>query len=113
VHIDSYNFGEITIDGKVYTSDVIIYKVRVDDSWRRMEGHKLSIADLEDILQKNPDILIIGTGEAGVMKVPPDVISALEAKGIKVIVMKTGDACKEYNKISTSANVAAALHLTC
>lgn len=111
--IDSYNFGEITIDGRTYTSDVIIYKDKVESSWRRIEGHRLSLGDIAGILDKKPQILIIGTGAEGVMRVPADVAAAIEAKGIRVIARKTGDACDEYNELAPSANVVAALHLTC
>jgi hypothetical protein len=111
--IDGYDFGEITIDGKTYTSDVIIYKDRVDDSWRRIEGHRLSLSDVVQILAKKPEILIIGTGADGVMAVPEKVKAGIEAKGITVIVRKTDEACEEYNKLLPSTNVIAALHLTC
>ena len=111
--IDGYEFGEITIDGKTYHHDVIIYKDKVDDSWRRVEGHKLSLGDIATILDKKPEILVIGTGADGVMNVPAGVIASIEAKGIRVIVRKTVDACEEYNSLSPSKNVIAALHLTC
>ena len=111
--IDGYEFGEITIDGKTYHHDVIIYKDRVDDAWRRIEGHKLSLSDIAQILEKKPEILVIGTGADGVMNVPADVTASIEAKGIRVIAKKTGDACEDYNQMSPSKNVIAALHLTC
>lgn len=111
--INSYEFGEINIDGKTYHHDVVVYKDKVDDSWRRVEGHKLSLGDIAEILDKRPEILIIGTGAEGIMKVPADVIAAIEQKGIKVIVKRTGDACREYNELLEAGNVIAALHLTC
>jgi len=33
MHISDYRFGRIVIDGKTYTSDVIVYPDRVDPSW--------------------------------------------------------------------------------
>ena len=111
--IDGYEFGEITIDGKTYHHDVIIYKDRVDDAWRRVEGHRLSLGDVAQILDKKPEILIIGTGADGVMAVPEKVKAEIEAKGVKVLAKRTGDACKEYNELAPSKNVIAALHLTC
>jgi len=111
--IDGYDFGEVTIDGKTYHHDVIIYKDKVDDSWRRTEGHRLSLSDVVQILDKKPEILIIGTGADGVMAVPEKVKAEIEAKGVKVIAKRTCDACEEYNKLVPSKNVVAALHLTC
>lgn len=111
--IDGYDFGEIIIDGKTYHHDVIIYKDSVDDSWRRVEGHRLSLGDIAQVLDKKPEILVIGTGADGVMVVPEQVMTDIEAKGIQVIAKRTGDACDEYNKLVPSKNVIAALHLTC
>jgi hypothetical protein len=39
--IESYRFGEIVIDGRRYSNDVIIYPDRVDGKWWREEGHSL------------------------------------------------------------------------
>ncbi|MFH1710187.1 MAG: Mth938-like domain-containing protein [bacterium] len=111
--IDGYEFGEITVDGKIYHHDVIIYKDKVDDSWRRIEGHRISLGDVAQILDKKPEILVIGTGADGVMAVPEKVKAEIEAKGIAVIINRTGDACEKYNELAPSKNVIAALHLTC
>jgi hypothetical protein len=31
--IESYSFGKITIDGELFTSDVILYPDRIDSNW--------------------------------------------------------------------------------
>lgn len=35
--INSYDFGRIVVDGKAYTSDVIIFPDRVNSYWWRKE----------------------------------------------------------------------------
>ena len=112
--IESYNFGKIIINGKIYNSDLIIFKDRINDSWWRKEGHNLCIDDIKEIIDKKPDTLIIGTGNFGLMKVPEELIEHIKSSGIKqVIVKKTGDACNEYNKLCKKKNIVAAFHLTC
>ena len=111
--IEHYSFGRITIDGKTYTSDVIIYQGRVDSSWWRKEGHNLNIADLTDVINAKPGVLIVGTGSSGLMKVPKETISHLESKGIKVHVSLTEKAVELFNKLQKVKVVIAALHLTC
>ena len=111
--IDSYRFGEIVIDGQRYTSDVIIYPDRVDASWWRKEGHRLSIEDVGDVIQAQPEMLIVGTGDAGVMSVPAETREYVEGRGITLIAERTGEACQTFNRLSGSARVIAALHLTC
>ena len=113
--IESYDFGEIIIDRRRYFNDVIIFPDRVKSGWWRREGHKLSIEDLEEVLKERPQILIIGTGYSGLMKVPEEVKERLNSLGIKVIVEPTREACRTYNAImkSEGKKVIAALHLTC
>jgi hypothetical protein len=111
--IDSYRFGEIVIDGQRYTSDVIIYPQRVDSSWWRKEGHRLNIDDLKNIVENEPEMLVVGTGESGVMTIPEDTAEYLEQKGIKLIAERTGQACQTFNRLSESNKIIAALHLTC
>jgi len=112
--IESYGFGHIVIDGKRYTSDVIIFPDRVKDGWWRKEGHKLHIEDIEEVLREKPEILIVGTGYAGLMKVPKEVQEHIRNQGIELIIENTRNAWKTYNKLAkTGKKVIAAFHLTC
>ena len=111
--IDSYDFGEVVIDGNRYTSDVIIYPGGIRDQWFRREGHKLSTDDLGDVLDKMPDVIVVGTGNPGLMRVLPETEKLIESKGIKLIVQPTREACRTYNQLTPSQKVVALLHLTC
>jgi len=111
--IEHYSFGKITIEGKTYTSDVIIYPEKVNASWWRKEGHNLQVVDLTDVINANPQILVIGTGATGLMRVPKETISHLQSKGIEVHVARTGEAVKIFNKLQKDKIVIAAFHLTC
>lgn len=109
--IDCYDFGFICIDGREYQSDVLILPSGIRGWWRR-EGHKLSLADLEQALAERPEVLIIGSGTYQAMQVPAE-IQQLQSRGIEVLVQATDRACQTYNQLHTSRRVAAALHLTC
>jgi hypothetical protein len=111
--IERYSFGSITIDGRTYTSDVIIYPERVDASWWRKEGHILNIVDLKDIINAKPEVLVVGTGSPGLMKVPKETLSHLESKGIEVHVSLTANAVELFNNLQSERKVIAAFHLTC
>jgi hypothetical protein len=113
MHIDDYVFGRIVIDGKAYTSDVIVYPDRVHSSWWRKEGHYLQEEDLVDIVAADPEVVIIGTGNSGVMRVPQKTVAFLESKGIRVLVEKTGEAVKTFNEQQGIGTVVGAFHLTC
>lgn len=113
MHIERYAFGSITINGKTYTSDVIVYPDHVDESWWRTEGHSLRKEDLKDIIEAGPDLLIIGTGSMGVLNVPEHLISYLQSQGMAVIVAKTGAAVEQFNRETAIKRVIGAFHLTC
>lgn len=113
MHIDNYAFGKIVIDGKTYTSDVIVYPDSVDPSWWRKEGHYLQKEDLNDILKAGPDIVIIGRGNWGVMEVPKATLDFLESKGIKAYAEKTAKAVELFNAQPKDKKVIGAFHLTC
>ena len=111
--IDSYSFGRIVVDGKTYTSDIILYPDRVDVSWWRKSGHLLQKEDLRDIIQYNPEVLIVGTGAYGLMNVLDETKQFLELKGIELRAEVTEEACKTYNELKEKRKVVAAFHLTC
>ena len=111
--IDSYSFGSLVVDGKMYVSDVIIYPGRVDPSWWRKEGHRLQIADLADVLTAKPQILIVGTGYSGMMVVPKETENFIRSQGIDIHVATTGSAVELFNAMQGKKTVIAALHITC
>jgi hypothetical protein len=111
--IEHYSFGKITIEGVTYTSDVIIYPGKVNASWWRKQGHNLEIDDLVDILPAEPEVLVVGTGAMGMMKVPKETIAHLESKGIEVHVARTGEAVEIFNELQKDKVAIAAFHLTC
>ena len=97
--ISSYRFGEIIIEGKKHNKDVIIFPDRINTTWWRETGHSLSTHDLNEVIQSQPEILIVGTGSFGRMKVPQKTKKFLEAQGIKVVIRKTKEAIQVYNQL--------------
>ena len=111
--IDSYSFGRVTVNGKSYNSDVIIYPDRVNASWWRKQGHNLCLEDLEEVLRYKPEVLVVGQGKRGLMKVKTSLVDRLRQEGIEVIAGSTEKAIRSYNELCSKKKVVAALHLTC
>ena len=111
--IDSYQFGQIVISGRQYTSDVVIFPDSVTDNWWRKTGHQLCLDDIAEVLTENPEVLVVGTGSSGLVKVLPEVRQVADARGIELIVEATDKACHTCNQLCRSQKVVAALHLTC
>lgn len=114
MHINEYSFGKIVIDGKPYTSDVIITPERVIDAWWRKEGHRLDKSDLGEIIDAHPDCILVGTGLYGRMKIPEETIEYLHTKNIQLEYAPTNDAVARLADLQKEyARIVAALHLTC
>jgi hypothetical protein len=114
MNIAGYHFGRIDVDGRTYTSDVIITPERVIDGWWRQQGHTLAVADLDNVLAATPDVLVIGTGYLGRMSISQETRRHLDALGIEVREARTGDAVHDFNRLQKEpGRVVAALHLTC
>ncbi len=112
--IEEYDFGRIRVSGKTFFRDLIVFPDEILPNWWRREGHNLCMDDLQAVLERKPEILVIGNGYSGVMRVPKDIIEKIEDMGIRVIVRNTREAVKEYNRLAREGKrVAAALHLTC
>lgn len=111
--IESYSFGRIVIDGHKYTSDVIVFPDKVEGNWWRKEGHSLHEEDIKSVLERRPEVLVVGTGSTGRMAVLPDIRKRVESEGIRLIVEPTEKACETYNELLREKEVVAALHLTC
>jgi hypothetical protein len=113
MRITEYSFGRITVDGRDYDADVIIYPDRVDGSWWRREGHRLEIEDLAGVLAARPEVVVLGTGHDGMMDVPEGTLARLRALGLEVHSARTAEAVRIFNELEPRRRVVAALHLTC
>ena len=111
--IDSYQFGLIVVNGRKYTSDIIIFPDSVRDNWGRKAGHQLYLDDIAEVLTGSPEVLVVGTGSSSLMEVLPEVRQVVEAQGIELIVEATDRACHTYNQFCRSRRAVAALHITC
>ena len=108
MHIDSYQFGRIVIDGTTYTSDCIITSGKILPDWWRKEGHLLAVEDIKSVIESKPSILIVGCGAYGMMKI------ADNTHNFELLVFNTDKAVTKFNElIDKDKRIAAALHLTC
>ncbi len=117
MHIDSYQFGKIVIDGVDYSKDCLILDGVVQANWWRKQGHLLSAEDLQPIITAKPTLLIVGcgaSGASGLMKISDEARQVLLEEDIQLEAVDTAKAVERFNELSkTSVNIAAALHLTC
>ena len=114
--IEKYRFGRMKIDGKEFRNDLVLCRGKVHPGWRRKQSHRLIFEDLKSTMEScRPNVLVIGTGKWGRMKVSEDVYKACSTKNIEVVVNRTGKAVIEWNGRNSAGNlqIMGAFHLTC
>jgi hypothetical protein len=110
--IEDYRFGHLVVDGEVQTRDVIVLPGRVLSNWWRTDGHRLVLADLDDVIEELPERLVVGTGAYGQMRPDPEALNELRQRGVEVEALPTDEAVRRFGECDPR-RTAAALHLTC
>lgn len=107
----------MTIGSEVFTSDLIIFPDKlIQANWYRKAGHMLERSDLETLLPKQPELIIVVTGANGRMNLAPGLSDDLSAAGIEIQAMATGKAVSLFNKLieeQPGKKISACFHLTC
>lgn len=114
-HIDEYQFGRMAINGKPFTTDLVILSTgEVIDNWIRKTGHFMEYNDIKALISAEPENIIIGTGGSGRMQVDPNLLSLFDRLAINVDIDSNKQAVELYNqKIKTSRKIGACFHPTC
>ena len=114
MQIDAFAFGRLVIDGTAYTTDLCIHPDgRVVDGWWRRKGHGLCAEDIADLVARDPQTLVIGTGIHGRLRPDPDLASGLAARGIELLSAPNAEAVAIFNRLWGQCRLAAGFHLTC
>ncbi len=112
VKIDSVKWGELKIDGKLYYSDMYVYWDGKAEM--RKKSHLFDMDEFVKLLQKDPKIIVVGTGFNGVVKVPEEVSQMAEDKKVELFLETTPKAAEVFNAFAGEGKkVIAVLHSTC
>ena len=112
--IENYSFGTMVINSNHYNADLFLFSDTVMENWWRKKGHELCVADIQSAIEQfNPAVIVVGTGKFGFMKVLKETEFFLQARQIRLIAQKTGQACKTYNELIDTEKVLGLFHLTC
>jgi len=93
-----------------------IIKGKIIENWWRDTGHLLQLKDIQDVVEAEPGILIIGTGASGLLRLADGLISNLENRGMTVYVQASASAVEKFNQLVSRKGedeLALAIHLTC
>ncbi|MCG6965571.1 MAG: Mth938-like domain-containing protein [Chromatiaceae bacterium] len=94
--VNSYEPGRVQIRDQVFTTSMIVLPKLLLPDWEPRQAASLRAVHFQPILQRRPEIVIVGTGETQVF---PDagVFAALMDLGIGFEVMHNSAACRTYN----------------
>jgi hypothetical protein len=116
--IEKFSFGSIVIEGKKYRRDVLIFAdgtvKRRRCSFLMFGSHKIKKKEIEELIQGQPETIIVGTGTDSIANIAPDVESWAQGKNLNLLVQPSYDAVARLNELSgQEKKVAALIHITC
>ncbi len=112
--IDDFSFGRLRIGGKDYRNDLLLVQGRVKADWWRLHSHKIMTEDVAEILDAQPDVIVVGRGHSNQLQVDEELADLLNRKGIQLVLESTPNAVATYNRlVDEGTRVAGAFHLTC
>ena len=102
-----YEPGRIFVGDRVYTQGLIVSPERIVTGWGPARAEDLAVEHFEALVELDPQVIIVGTGERQVFLDPRDYLVALQ-RGLGVEVMDTGAACRTYNILMSEGRKVAA-----
>jgi hypothetical protein len=114
VLINSTEFGSITIDGKTYYNDVIVsWDGKIKEA-RIFVRHLFGNNELEDLMRKNPEVIVVGTGDSGLLRVSDEVRRLCKQKNVELVEMTSKKAIEKFNEsLKQGKKVIGFIHTTC
>jgi hypothetical protein len=110
-------FGEIEIEGRRYTNDVVIdaghiekRKKKASKAYRDRYGH--TPLSVEENIPWGGRRLIVGTGAYGSLPIMPEVEAEAGRRGVEIVALPTEEALRLLDE-SMAKDVHAVLHVTC
>ena len=112
VDIGSVSFGEIEINGKIYYSDMVVWwngKVEY-----REKRHILTLDEFIDILKKKPEVVVVGTGMSGCVRIDEKAKVMAGQKGVGIYTEISPKAAEIFNGfVKDRKKAVAVMHTTC
>jgi glucokinase len=116
--IDYAGFGEVSVGGEVYKSDIYIRgdgKIKERDKKLAREkygsAHKIGPEELAKVCIGHPALVVIGMGQTGMAALTPEGENFLRQRGIECQALPNQKALKVFNR--AGSRKAAIIHVTC
>lgn len=112
VRIKADVFGEVEIDGEIFYSDMVIWWDGKKDF--REKEHTINYNEFLKLMQRKPEIIVVGVGHSGGIKILPEVEQGAEDRGVEIFTEVSPKAAEMFNAfVADKKKVVAIIHTTC
>ncbi len=112
--ITEFSFGRIVVEGQTCNNDIKIVQGKLVPDWWRRSGHSVEIDDVQDVLDSDSEILVIGKGQPGYMTITDSLRQHLAEKNVKLIEEPTPKAIETFNRLfKEGRRVSGGFHVSC
>ena len=109
--IESISLGKLLFKGKVSRSDTIVYSDHMNTKWWIAGRTIIEPGDLEEVIQAEPEVVVVGLGFMMPLSISDAAVAALEEKGIEVHVEKAEKAAELFNEFTPKKKTIGLFHL--
>ncbi len=118
MRINDTKFGNITINGKTYEHDVVIRLTgdvvkRKKKLSKKLYGtsHLVSKDEAKFVFEKGTELLVLGSGQEGNMRLSPEAEAYLAKHGCEIVIQPTPEALRVFN--DARGKKIGLFHVTC
>ncbi len=108
--ISHTSFGSITISGERYEHDVLIrLSGKIEKRKKKLSkqvygtSHVIALAEAEQVYEQGADVLLVGTGQSGLVSLSPEAEAFFREKGCAVELLPTPEAIERWNELEGRA----------
>lgn len=98
----------ILINDKLCTETVALTAEEIVGGWQKKKVAELAIEDFDELLQRSPEMLLLGTGSK-IEFAPRELTFAFARRGIGLEVMDTAAAARTFNVLASEGRIVAAV----
>ena len=105
--IDAYEIGLFRVNGEQYFHSLIITSDGSIDEWSPNSVIDLATQHMDQLVQLNPEIILLGTGSYQAFPAP-EILEPVYDAGVGIEIMDTGAASRSFNLLAAEGRKIAA-----
>jgi hypothetical protein len=115
--VTNVSWGRLRIEGHGSFKDAKLFPGGAKEwDWRESgTSHSAGIrpSDVEELLELGAEVLVLGTGMYGRLRIGTDTLRLLEERAVTYHQLRTSEAIELYNKLRETEEIGGLFHSTC